>query len=67
LFNAPAAAHACRSLVAFAFDVEPPGGMLPPSQLRHDVAGSLSADDAPEICPFEASHAYAVLEVDVVG
>ena len=42
LFGAPAAAHAVSALDAAAFEVAPPGGMFPPSQLRHDCAGSAS-------------------------
>ena len=42
LFGAPTAAHAVSALEAAAFEVDPPGGMFPPSQLRHDCAGSAS-------------------------
>ena len=38
LFIAPAAAHALKSAEALALLPGPPGGMLPPNQLRHDPA-----------------------------
>ena len=42
LLGAPAAAHALSAAVAAAFELGPDGGMLPPSQLKHDCAGSAS-------------------------
>ncbi len=40
LLGAPAAAHAVRAVVAAVLEPAPDGGMFPPSQLRHDFAGS---------------------------
>jgi hypothetical protein len=42
LFGAPADAHAARSAEAALLELGPLGGMFPPSQLRHDCAGSAS-------------------------
>lgn len=48
----PAFAHEARSAVALALDDGPPGGMSPPSQLKHDDDELARADDEPLIWPF---------------
>lgn len=65
LFGAPPAAHAARSAVAAAFEPVPFGGMLPPSQLRHDCAGSARGAFVVRMYPFPVSHEYAFAEVDI--
>ena len=42
LLGAPEAAHDVSAAVAAALELGPDGGMLPPSQLKHDCAGSAS-------------------------
>jgi hypothetical protein len=42
LFGAPEAAHDVSAAVAAALELGPEGGMFPPSQLKHDCAGSAS-------------------------
>jgi hypothetical protein len=42
LLGAPEAAHDVSAAVAAALELGPDGGMFPPSQLKHDCAGSAS-------------------------
>jgi hypothetical protein len=59
LFGAPAAAHAFSCAVAVAFEPGPPGGMLPPSQLRQDCAGSARGAPLALMYPLPLSQVYA--------